>query len=209
MIEKLNLILQKTRFAITEHIDMADIMVGQTDYYSYSLWLKKLSENNKKLLIQSKHKRLFLVFNNEVFEMYVQHLLPKIDYFELIEICKVPFFVSLDDVEDYSFKRLDSYYGISAAVNALSICSDTTSIFQIEIPHPPNIHKSIAQHFSENIQIIEERKDYLYFLLKGKYFEAKELVGIFDVYTGNKKIASASNKDDAIRSAIAWCINEF
>jgi len=53
----------------------------------------------------------------------------------------------------------------------------------------------------DSIKIMEERRDYIYFHIEGICFEAKELVGSFDLYCGDNKIATASNKNDVLKKA--------
>jgi len=55
---ELNSLLKKTKFSITEHLDMADIMVGIEPDLTYNDWLKLIDNNSNQLYIQSKYKKL-------------------------------------------------------------------------------------------------------------------------------------------------------
>ena len=50
---ELNNLLNKTRFSITEHLDMADIMVGIEQDLTYHDWLNLIDKNSSQLYIQS------------------------------------------------------------------------------------------------------------------------------------------------------------
>lgn len=204
MIEVLNTLLSKTKFAITEHLDMADLMVGYEYDLTYSDWLNLFDKNSTKLYIQSKRKKLYMKIEDDLYELYFIDLLERHDYFKLLELCSNPVKVVLTDIQEYSHTQIDTYSGVSTNIKALEYSTMEHDIFYIEPleyvrdPINENIHE--ITHLS----IIEERKDYIYFKIDNTSFKARELVGSFDLYCGSKKISTASNKNDVLKQAKSY-----
>ena len=200
---ELNNLLSKTRFAITEHLDMADIMVGIGPDLTYNNWLKLIDNNSNRLYIQSKYKKLNLKIADNIFELYFITKLDRQDYFKLIELCSSPVKIILENIQEHSHTEFDSYFGISANIKALNYANMEHDIFYVEPKEDTDVHSSVNINM-DSIKIIEERKDYIYFHIEGICFEAKELVGSFDLYCGDNKIATASNKNDVLKKAKSY-----
>lgn len=204
MIQVLNTLLSKTKFAITEHLDMADLMVGYEYDLTYSDWLDLLDKNSTKLYIQSKRKKLYMRIEDNLCELYFIDRLERHDYFKLLELCSNPVKVVLTNIQEYSHTQIDSYSGVSANIEALEYSSMEHDIFYIEpfeYVHDP-INDSV--HEIDDLFIIEERRDYIYFKINGTLFEARELVGNFDLYCGSQKISTAANKNDVLKQAKSY-----
>lgn len=204
MIVVLNTLLCKTKFSITERLDIADLMVGYEYDLTYSDWLDLLDKNSTKLYIQSKRKRLYMRIEDNLCELFFIDRLERHDYFKLLELCSNPVKVVLTNIQEYSHTQIDSYFGVSANIEALEYSTMEHDIFYIdplEYVHDPindNIHKI------EHLSIIEERKDYIYFKINNTSFEARELVGSFDLYCGSQKISTAANKNDVLKQAKSY-----
>ena len=199
--EQLNILLSKTRFAITERLDMADIMLGYQADLTYNDWLVLLNKAADSLYIQSKYKKLHMKIEDDVYELYFIEKLERHDYFKLLELCSNPIKVTLKDIQEHSYTQMDSYFGVSSNIEALSPIGLKHDIFYIEpfeYIHDP-IHTDKVDY--DSISIIEERQDYIYFKIDIIFFEAKELVGSYDLYCGSKKITTATNKNDVLQKA--------
>jgi len=199
--EQLNNLLSKTRFAITERLDMADIMVGYQADLTYNDWLVLLNKTADSLYIQSKYKKLHMKIEDDLYELYFIEKLERHDYFKILELCSSPIKVTLKDIQEHSYTQMDSYFGVSSNIEALNPIDLEHDIFYIEpfeyIHDPINTDKVDL----DSISIIEERQDYIYFKIDDLFFEAKELVGSFDVYCGSKNIFTAKNKNDVLKQA--------
>jgi len=200
---ELNSLLKKTRFSITEHLDMADRMVGLEPDLTYSDWLKLIDNNSNQLYIQSKYKKLNFKIAGNIFELYFITKLDRQDYFKLIELCSSPVRVALENIQELSHTEFDSYFGISANIKALNHTDMEHDIFYVEPIEYTHVHSPTNTNI-DSISIIEERKDYIYFHIEGICFEAKELVGSFDLYCGNEKIATAANKNEVVKKAKSY-----
>jgi len=205
---KLNDLLSKTGFTITEHLDMADIMVGLETDLTYNDWIDFLDKNLDQLYIQSKYRKLHIKIADDIFELYFITKLDRLDYFKLIELCSSPIKVTLENMEEHSHTEIDSYFGISANIKALNYADIEHDIFYVKPIEYTHIHSpvNIEKITMEAISIIEERKDYIYFHIEGIYFEAKELVGSFDLYCGDNKIAIATDKNDVLKKAKSYLV---
>ena len=200
---ELNNLLDKTRFSITEHLDMADKMVGLEPDLTYNDWLKLIDNNSNRLYIQSKYKKLNFKIADNIFELYFITKLDRQDYFKLIELCASPVRVTLENIQEHSHTEFDSYFGISANIKALNYTDMEHNIFYVEPIEYTHVHSPTNTNI-DSISIIEERKDYIYFHIEGICFEAKELVGSFDLYCGNEKIATAANKNEVVKKAKSY-----
>ena len=200
---ELNNLLNKTRFSITEHLDMADIMVGIEQDLTYHDWLNLIDKNSSQLYIQSQYKKLYIKIADNIFELYFITKLDRQNYFKIIELCSSPVKVILENIQEHSHTELDSYFGISANIKALNYADMEHNIFYVEPIEYTHVH-SHANTNMDSISIIEERKDYIYFHIEGICFEAKELVGSFDLYCGDEKIATAANKNEVIKKAKSY-----
>jgi len=205
---KLNDLLSKTRFTITEHLDMADIMVGLTPDFTYNDWIYFLDKNLDQLYIQSKYRKLHIKIADDIFELYFITKLDRLDYFKLIELCSSPIKVALENIEEHSHTEIDSYFGVSTNIQALMYTNMKHDIFYMEPIEYTHIHSPVNQKEIDmnSISILEERKDYLYFYIENICFEAKELVGSFNLYCGDEKIATATNKNDILEKAKIYII---
>ncbi len=199
-------LLNKTRFAITEHLDMADIMVGLEPDLTYNDWLALLNKNSDQLYIQSRYKKLHIKIADNIFELYFITKLDRQDYFELIDLCSSPVKVTLENIQEYSHTEIDSYFGVSADIKALKRTNIEHDIFYEESIEYTDIHSpvNLKKIAMDSISIIEERKDYIYFHIEGICFEAKELVGSFDLYCGDDKVATATDKNDVLKKAKSY-----
>jgi hypothetical protein len=203
---ELNTLLSKTRFAITEHLDMADIMVGLEPDLTYNDWINLLDKNLDQLYIQSKYRKLHIKIADDIFELYFITKLDRSDYFNIIELCSSPIKATLEDIQEYSHTEFDSYFGVSTNIKALDYADLKHDIFYVEPIEYMHIHSPINPEkvAMDSISIIEERKDYIYFHIEGICFEAKELVGSFDLYCGQNKVATATDKNDVLKKAKSY-----
>ena len=200
---ELNSLLKKTRFSITEHLDMADRMVGLESDLTYNDWLKLIDNNSNRLYIQSKYKKLNFKIADNIFELYFITKLDRQDYFKLIELCSSPVKVTLENIQEHSHTEFDSYFGISANIKALNHTDMEHDIFYVEPIEYTHVHSPTNTNI-DSISIIEERKDYIYFHIEGICFEAKELVGSFNLYCGDEKIGTAANKNEVVKKAKSY-----
>jgi hypothetical protein len=203
---ELNTLLSKTRFAITEHLDMADIMVGLEPDLTYNDWINLLDKNLDQLYIQSKYRKLHIKIADDIFELYFITKLDRSDYFKLIELCSSPIKATLKDIQGHSHTEFDSYFGVSVNIKALDYADLEHDIFYVKPTESTHIHSPInlEKVAMDSISIIEERKDYIYFHIEGICFEAKELVGSFDLYCGQDKVATATDKNDVLKKAKSY-----
>ena len=200
---ELNNLLNKTRFSITEHLDMADIMVGIEQDLTYHDWLNLIDKNSSQLYIQSQYKKLHIKIADNIFDLYFITKLDRQNYFKIIELCSSPVKVALENIQEHSHTEFDSYFGISANIKALNYANMEHDIFYVESKEDTYVYSSVNINM-DSIKIVEERKDYIYFHIEGICFEAKELVGSFDLYCGDEKIATAANKNDVLKKAKSY-----
>jgi len=200
-LEQINKLLSKTSFAITERLDMADIMVGYEPDLTFDGWISLLNKNENNLYIQSKNKKLHLKIEDDLYELYFIEQLERYDYFKLLELSSSPVKINLKKIKEHSYTQIDSYFGVSVDMVALTYAKMEHDIFYTEpfeyVHDPINTDKVDLA----SISIIEERQDYIYFKIDDLFFEAKELVGSFDVYCGSKNIFTAKNKNDVLKQA--------
>ncbi len=199
--EQLNNLLSKTRFAITERLDMADIMVGYEPDLTYNAWLALLNKNENNFYIQSKNKKLHLKIEDDLYELYFIEQLERCDYFKLLELSSSPVKINLKNIKEHSYTKIDSYFGVAVDMVSLTYAKMEHDIFYTEpfeyVHDPINADKVDL----DSISILEEREDYIYFKIDDLFFEAKELVGSFDVYCGSQNIFTAKNKNDVLKQA--------
>jgi hypothetical protein len=204
VMKALNNLLHKTRFSITERVDMADIMMGHGSSLTYRDWIELISKNNACIYMQSKHRKLYIKIEDDIYELYFIEKMQRHDYFKLLEQCARPLRVNLIDIEEHSYTQMDSYFGISSYITAVKYIDIQHDIFYtepLEYLHDPI---DIDMGNIDPITIIEERKDYLYFRIDNIMFEAKELVGSFHLYHKRKKILKAVNKNDVFKKAVSY-----
>ncbi|RRS31398.1 MAG: hypothetical protein P794_03835 [Epsilonproteobacteria bacterium (ex Lamellibrachia satsuma)] len=203
---QLNNLLSKTNFSITEHLEMADIMVGLEPDLNYKEWIDLLSKNSDQLYIQSKPKKLHIKIADSIFQLYFITKLNRVDYFKLIELCSSPVKVTLENIQEHTHTELDSYFGVSTNIKALNYANMEHDIFYVEPIEYTHTHSPVNPEKVDldPISIIEERKDYIYFHIEGICFEAKELVGSFDLYCGDEKITTAANKNEVLKKAKSY-----
>ena len=214
-ISTLNEILSKTKFAITERMDYADIMMGEKPMWTYKKWINFIENNADNLYIQSEinkySKKIYLIIRNEKFELYVLDLLEKNDYYNLIKLCLSPVKIKLSNISDYMYEQIDSYFGISCNIEALRYSydhNDHNDLLDERLTNKDNIHIDATKEKPniDGLYIMEERSDYLFFKIRGFVFEAKKIAGQFDLYfersTRDKiLVAIVKNKNDILKSA--------
>ena len=182
---------------------MADIMIGEEPDLTYNDWLNLIDKNSDQLYIQSKYRKLHIKIENNIFELYFFTILERQDYFRLLELCSSPVKVTLENIQEHSHTEIDSYFGVSANFHALEFVNLDHDIFYVELIENTHIHSTVNINL-DSLSIIEKRKDYIYFRIDGIYFEAKELVGNYDLYYKGKQIATATNKNEVIGKAQSY-----
>ena len=187
-------------------MDMADIMIGLKPNLTFDNWLSLLNKYGNNLYIQSKNKKLHIKTEDKLYELYFIEQLGRYDYFKLLELCSSPIKVTVNNIKEHSYTQLDSYYGISVDIIALNYEVMEHDIFYIK-PNNEFDNNHVHNPINENeidlssVSIIEERYDYIYFKMGDLFFEAKEIVGSFNVYCGSKNIFTAKNKNDVLKQA--------
>ena len=204
--KQLNNLLSKTRFAITERLCIADIMIGDKPKLTYKQWLIFLDENSDSLYVQSKKKKLLIKIKDNIYELYFIEKLDRHDYFKMLELCLSPIKIMLKDIKKHYRGNIDSYFGVSAKIKAICYTELEHDIFYIEHIKTEHVHDPIdtTKIDLSKISIIEERRNYIYFKIDDVSFEAKELVGSFDLYCGYTMISTEKNKNDVIQKAKSY-----
>jgi len=196
MIEEINILLEKMKFAITIKEDVADVMVyGEIDLFDFK---ELLDDNLDNLYVVAHEKKLYMKIKREVYELYFLEKLGYDNYFNFLEKFSVQKRCTVSDIEEYTHKGLmNHYHGVSFQLKVIEDApSDKIDIFSSMEDLNILDDREVVLY---GIKIVEERRDYIYFKYKGVAYEAKEIVGKFDVVADGEFIFSAFDKNDIYR----------
>jgi len=202
--QHLNALLALSPFALTYHYDIAELLIAEESETAediFKMLKQKIEENNSTIYIQTYNKRLLCELDEEIFELYPINRYEREAWFKLLKYANTQYQCKINEFNPYSGGIIDTYEGIS---------------FKIETAIPsPREKKVLPQHISDMEQlrnkeerekreleqqrkafkIIEERSDYLYFEYKKEKYEAKLLLGFFELTKNKKYLYKGLTKD--------------
>lgn len=124
-IKKINELLSMTKFAIGEKVDIADTMIGCEPELSLKDWNDLIINSSEDIYIQSKNKKLYIYIMSNEYELYFIDFLERNNYFELLELCRIPIWCSISQIEKYtSHQVFNDYHGISLLLEVIKVCKD-------------------------------------------------------------------------------------
>ena len=198
--KELNKQLSKIRFAMTIQESVVDRMMHEEleEDEVYQIPLEKLIvQEIDNLYIQSYQKKLYIKVLEDVYELFFIDRQERTVFFEIIEALSNQKKVLLSKIKDYEHKGLINHYkGISFYIEVLG---DAPLENKDINPNTDDSYEVLKEVVLIGMEMIEERKDYLYFKYKSIRYEAKEIAGNFDVTANDKFSFTTSDKQGVFR----------
>lgn len=198
--KELNRLLKKTKFAITIQEDVADVLMRDEleEELNHNELKEKVLENTDTICVQRYKKSLYIQVGDDIYVLYFINRLERVDYFNLLDQLSRQRRCLISDIEDYTHSGLfNRYEGISFS---MEIIGDTPAKNKDINPYRDKIESFTQKEVVlVDMDLVEERKDYIYFKYKGTKYEAQEIAGSFDVTANDQFIFSTLTKQDIFR----------